>query len=349
MKLKKYIYGKIKENRNILAIYTILSRIKNQDKEMIDLILTIEDRADYIKIEKHGEENPGRIIYVIHEMGRGDGFFAELKMTLLGLYYAERMGFIPYVEWGKNFAYYEPDGVNGIYNVFEYYFEPINTDIDISNCNAVSYSKNAQIAEIASCYGDKGYEISDTLEVILIDIWKRYIHIREDLSNDFEEQIKELFSNKKVLGVHYRGTDFKCGYNQHPVSVELSQVIEETKAMLEKNNIKELFLATDDIIALESFKEAFGEKVKYCEDVYRSDGNQNIAFSELERKQHHYRLGLEVLRDAYILSRCEYLIAGLSQVSFSSRLLKASRNESYCEMVIINNGINVGTENFKYD
>ncbi len=211
MKLKKYIYGKIKENRNMLAIYTILSRIKNQDKEMIDLVLTIEDRADYIKIEKHGEGNPGRIIYVIHEMGRGYGFFAELKITLLGLYYAERMGFIPYVEWGKDFAYYEP------------------------------------------------------------------------------------------------------------------------------------------IIALESFKEAFGEKVKYCRDVYRSDGNQNIVFSKLEWEQHHYRLGLEVLRDAYILSRCEYLIAGLSQVSFSSRLLKASRNESYCEMVIINNGINVGTENFKYD
>lgn len=346
MIIKKHLYERIRGKKNLLAIYTLLSKIKNKDNQMIDLILTIDSRADYIKVERNGEENSGKIIYVIREMDRTYGFFAEFRIVLSALYYAEKMGFVPRVEWGSNFAYYEPEGVEGIYNAFEYYFEPINTDIDISKCYAVTYCKMAQIREISIIDNSQGYIVSEKLESILTDILKRYIHIRKDLLEDFEKQAVKFFEGKSVVGIHYRGTDFKCGYNDHPVLIQKEQIIKETRELILKYNIEIIFLATDDLTALKEFKEEFGDRLKLFEDIYRGTRDANIAFSESNRENHHYRLGLEVLRDVYMLSKCDYLISGLSQVSLAARMFKKSRDEEYVEDITIDNGINKGTKEF---
>lgn len=313
---------------------------------MVDLILTIEDRADYLKIEKNGEENYGKIIYVI-EAGTNYGFFAEFHETLTALYYAEKMGFVPYVEWGKNFAYYEPEGVNGKYNVFEYYFEPINPDVNIQKCHAVTYCKSAQIKEISLTYNSKGYLVSREYEKILADILKRYVHIKRDLMEKFEEQVDQIGADKNVLGIHYRGTDFRRGYNNHPVVLQKKQSIEKAKELIEKYNIEIIFLATDDLYALKEFKEEFGDRLKFFDDVYRGTQDINIAFCKSDREMHHYLLGLEILRDVYMLSKCSYLVSGISQVSFAAQLFKKSRDERFIEKIIISNGLNEGTEEFE--
>lgn len=68
--------------------------------------------------------------------------------------------------------------------------------------------------------------------------------------------------------------------------------------------------------------EIFGCNVKSYSDVFRSNGNISVAFSESSREQHKFKLGYEVLRDTYTLSKCDILVAGLSNVSYAARILK---------------------------
>ena len=100
-----------------------------------------------------------------------------------------------------------------------------------------------------------------------------------------------------------------------------------------------LLLATDDTGALKEFERCFGGKLSYYKDTFRSDADTSVAFSEDSRENHHYMLGLEVLRDRETLSRCGALIAGLSQVSLAARIRKAGLNKEYQDLCIIDPGI----------
>ena len=62
--------------------------------------------------------------------------------------------------------------------------------------------------------------------------------------------------------------------------------------------------------------------------------------SRLNRKHHHYLLGLEVLRDMHALAACEGLLAGLSQVVSAARIHKKSIGGEYGDLMIMDKGIN---------
>ena len=55
---------------------------------------------DFLELRHFGDEYAGRTIYYASETGDGVGFFAELGMTLIKLYFADDRGFVPYVQWG---------------------------------------------------------------------------------------------------------------------------------------------------------------------------------------------------------------------------------------------------------
>lgn len=72
----------------------------------------------------------------------------------------------------------------------------------------------------------------------------------------------------------------------------------------------------------------------------RSSDKNCPVYLDIERVEHKYLLGLEVVRDMYALSYCNGLIAGLSQVSICSRIVKKSRKEEYEYLKIIDHGLN---------
>ena len=104
-------------------------------------------------------------------------------------------------------------------------------------------------------------------------------------------------------------------------------------------------MATDDKKTVEQFQMAFGDKLVYYKDVVRSDGDETVMKSQSQRENHHYLLGLEVLRDMLTLAACDGLAAGLSQVSYSARIQKKSMGQEYRDLVVLNKGINQHREN----
>jgi len=324
----------------------ILAGIVGNDKN-IEKYISIHGNPDDFHLMHYGDKYYGEVIYLIQEAGKGYGFFAEFKTLLENLMFAEKYGFIPCVRYGKKYAYYDEDKKE-CDNPFEYYFEPIGKEIDYQNAVNVLVSKPeyGQSFEFVGNRNADGYHFSDVMVDNLVDVLKKYVRIKPEIIEGFDMQYNELTNNQKVLGVHYRGTDFKVGYDKHPKQVELQQICDMIESALGKYGFSKVFIATDDNSALDLFIEKYGSKVVFCRDVKRSSGCESVAFSSSDRREHHYKLGLEVLRDAYYLSRCDGLICGISQVAFGARLIKISMNEKYSYLSVIDNGLNNNMHSF---
>ena len=76
---------------------------------------------------------------------------------------------------------------------------------------------------------------------------------------------------------------------------------------------------------LDQFKAAFGDKLIYYDDVIRSTGTVMNCFIEKEKENHHYLLGLEIIRDVYTLAACNGFVCGMSYVQFYCPGFKESK------------------------
>lgn len=304
-----------------------------------------------VKINHYGVLNSNKIIYYIAEDNKNLGFFALYRYWIEYLYFADICGYTPVIFTGPDFPYKEKKKVNGTNNPFEYYFkQPASVDVQ-----SVKMSRNVIHAEIVH---------RAMVELILTGKYnnykasKRYMHMMAHIVNKymkFNQSTWEYISNgmkrlhiveERVLGVHIRGTDFRSGYNNHPVYVTEVEYFREIDLLIGKDRYSRIFLATDDMRILKSFIKKYGKLVCFYDDVKRSNKNQSVAFSKDERKSHKYFLGLEVIRDMYTLSMCHGLVAGVSQVTICAQINKLARKESYQDVKIIDNGLNNNTRIF---
>lgn len=345
--MKKSLQGLIENNSVSYCIMRFVSRLLHRDQSFIHDVIMWDKDPDRLKLVHLGEDNDNCIVYIINEQGHGYGFFSEFRCLLEELFFADTLGLKPYVVFGEKYLYYEKEGVEGEYNAFNYYFE-LNDKINnpFSSRNVV-YSMSCHAEFVSRQYSGLIYDSADECEDQLAEVLKKYINIKESLLEDFEKDIHNMFGDQRVIGVHYRGTDFKQGYDKHPKEVKIEQITECIRDALKDNKFQSVFLATDEKSMVSNLKDEFGDKIKYFNDVYRGESAVSVALSESDRDKHHYLLGLEVLRDVYTLSKCNGLIAGISKVSICAKIMKKSRDEKYDYLKIINNGINKSRKGFK--
>ncbi len=329
-------------------LHYILKGIKHiKDEEYVDFFLQREYNPMLLEFESRGTEYTEKPFCIIRENGNGWGFFAEFHSLLDRMIFAELLNMTPVVVWKDKFLYYENGGVDGTINAYEYFFnQPAGyREEDIQKARLVTYSKSLQAPWIEKAF-EKGPDLSEQYKNRLAQAYRKYISFNQKTEEKLQEAYQQLIQGKKTIGVHYRGTDFKANYDGHPVNVKVEQDFEAINEAMENNHFEQIFLATDDAPALAAFKKEYGEKVVCFSDVVRGDTNKSVAFSESNRSCHHYKLAFEVLRDMYILSQCDGLIAGISQVSIIARVAKAARNEEYSYLKIIDNGKNRNNKKF---
>lgn len=295
---------------------------------------------DLVRINTYGDEYRGQMIYHIGEYACEVGFFSEVIFTLFRLFYADDRGMIPYVNWGKGHLYYEPDGIDGEKNVFLYYFEPASQVKSIEHAAYVIHATYEHIHTVQDYFNTHGYDVTNLYMQTLTSMVKKYLKYNEKTENFLKQEYEALIGDKKALAVHFRGTDYRRQYNNHPVFVTIEQEIEEITRLIEKNNYEVIFLATDEQEAISIFRDKFGEMLKVYEDTWRAcEGDESVAYSHSDRKNHHYLLGLEVLRDQYTLTRCQGIVCGVSNLTIMARVMRKAWYEPYENMVIIDNGI----------
>lgn len=328
---------------------TVLYAIKHsRDPEYRTKAMQIDPNV--FRFRELGDSNPDRNIYYIVMGDRGDGFFAEYGRLLMYLYVSDRYNLTPVVRFTEDYLYTESVPVNGYENPFQYYFlEPGGIDPEeAERSRNVVFSEFVHTLNMSLMKERQGlYGYTDNYINIMGGIQKKYIRLNPIVKKYISENVEKILGSGKdrIIGVHFRGTDYKRGLDGHPVYTAAKEQIEKAGELLGKGNYDKIFLATDDSDALQEFKDEFGDKLVFYDDVFRGTGDTSVAFSRGERELHHYKLGLEVLRDMETLSECGALIAGPSQVSLAARITKAAENRKYRDLIIIDKGTVVNGRN----
>jgi hypothetical protein len=262
------------------------------------------------------------------------------------LYFADKFNLTPVIKYQANVICAEDKEINGTKNPFEYYFEPtsdITVEETISSYNVVRYNHRYTIlaSSINAAKGGYSYRVSDIYIDALGEIYRKYIRLNSYVKPIIENDIKKLLAGKKSIGVHVRGGEWKNnGVKNHPVAIPPIEHAEYVSKLILEHGFEQVFIATDDAEAVEVFKSKFGNKVVYFNDIVRTTDDSFVCLINSNREHHRYLLGLEVLRDAYTLAACDGLIAGLSNVSMTARIIKASKHEKYEYENIIDKGLN---------
>lgn len=319
-----------------------------RDPEFRNLVLNEYHSSKWLRVDNYGDQYHGEMVYLIKEFGGEVGFFSEVIFTLFRLFFADDRGLVPYVEWGADHLYYEPNGVNGENNVFLYYFEPVSEVKDIRDASYVVEASYDHIHELQDYFDTHGYDVSELYQNSLSLMIRKYLRYNQKTKEYLEKEFDSLIGTKKSLAVHFRGTDFRRQYNNHPVFVTIEEEIEKVHELIEKKGYEVIFLATDEQKAVEIFRHEFGDMVKTYSDTWRAaEGDESVAYSHADRENHHYLLGLEVIRDQYSLTRCDGLVCGVSNLTLVARMMRqAWYSQEYEDLVIVDNGICVNDKAF---
>ena len=295
-------------------------------------------------------EHPGTLLpnKTIYDISVGEtekkevGFCAEMHHLLYKLMFADEYNLSPRVVWGCGSPYYEAELEKKSNNAFEYYFEAISeaSDYSLSEFANIIKSDTKHILKYHNMILKSYYQNEQSIR-LLAKSYKKHIRLNEYTNRIILEDINHIFQGKnKLLGIHARGGDFKQEFKKHPHHVFPEEYLEKAKEEFASGKYEQIFLATDDENILKMFIDCFGDKLLYYNDVPRVSGNVGIHVKESSRPLHHYKLGLELLRDVYTLVACSSFICGLSHVSFMVRYIKESLDEQFEKVIVLDKGIN---------
>ncbi len=273
-----------------------------------------------------GQLNEDKIFYVI-KRSPGTGLFSNVTFVLNHLRICKKNKFIPIIDM-ENFKtiYNEKKKIKNTYNAWEYYFKKLNN----FSLEEVYKSKNVLITS------DKFFHFftyNIDLDAELIKILQSDIKINNNLLKTYN-RICQKFSNKKILGVHFRGTSYKRSPG-HPLPATKKQMFKITNDLLKEEKIDKIFLVTEEQNYLDYFKKKFPEKIIHLQCCYRS--NKNDAFETYPRDRHRYKLGREALVETLLLSKCDYFIYLCSNVSSAAISFNLNQKQKRIE---IKNGMN---------
>ena len=243
------------------------------------------------------------------------GLFSLLSRVIVKLKQAEMLGFIPVVDF-QNFqtVYSESEIVNGSFNVWDYYFEPVSKfkleDIYSADTLITTTSK-FPIGESQSISSDKDNW----------DIFNKYIKINKTTEEHLNQLRRSFEVDNNTLGVHFRGQEMRTA-QLHPFPPSFEIMKNSIKGILENHEFDRIFLVTEKDKYHKQFKNYFGSRIVSLPN-YRS--NHKNMYKEYPRSQHLYLLGLELLADGIYLSKCGGLITSKSNVTEFSKILNGGR------------------------
>ncbi|MBI2742499.1 MAG: hypothetical protein HYX48_01110 [Chlamydiales bacterium] len=221
-------------------------------------------------------------------------------LTVLGCFnaYEESAWSGVRINFGDQGLYYDPQKGS---NWWGYYFNPVQFG-EMENPVVASHRKIHRFHKTAfrRMSRERGYELI-----------QKYIQLRPEISRKIEEYVEENFKGYHVIGVHFRGTDKK----REAKRVSFDSVFNEIRLSIAKlpSDQYKLFVATDEQQFLDEISAEFKGRVLYIKARRSTDGKA-VHFE----KKNQYELGEQALVDSLLLSKTEFLVRTVSNLSFCS-------------------------------
>ena len=235
------------------------------------------------------------------------GFFGDLFMTLNAIYFCRNYNIEYEVYWDKSLYCQSRKGLNA----WEYFFK--SSKISKSLKLTIEFYPSVAEIEFSTKIKDKRKEYFKLINETLKLNKDTQDHLNIALKN-----IKENFNN--ILGVHIRMTDATTGFEGRQ-KVTLDKYYNEIDSLSLNHNYKKIYLATDSETVLEAFKYKYGEKLIYNQFIRSSSDKSIHGHYDEGIDKDSYIKGLEVIIDAYILSKCMFILKNHSRVSLFSLCL----------------------------
>jgi alpha-1,6-fucosyltransferase-like protein len=278
---------------------------------------------------------------VIRMNHHGAGFFAYFTFALNQLKYAERHGLQPVVDFGYDSGtgpnpYFDADHGD---NLWDYFFEPVDgpTYREVREMLADPDNPTApeDLTSLSSedlwfmhqhdpqslfgyPYGFYRYKLRYDAEWFEKNrreanrLIRKYVRLKPNVSDEVNSFVDRHMAGHPVVGVHARGTD-KGEAGCMPALRDIvppEEYIPEIDAYLRDHPGGRIFVATDQRQYIEFFREHYGDIVLFYDSLRSSD---HRAPFQLETAG-NYRKGWDVLIDALLLSRCDFLLKCSSHV-----------------------------------
>ena len=268
------------------------------------------------------------------------GLTALIGSILRGLQVSEWLNAKPFVDLESfHTAYSEDELVNGSRNVWEYFFEPVS-EVTREAIEAGRFRVIA--ADGAHPHIEGSHDETDYRQ-----LWARWVRPNPTLAAHWGSCAEEVGPSNATIAVHFRAGDMR-GFRNHPMPATIDQTLAATRFLLDKGSYDRVFLATQEEQHEAVFRREFGKRLLSLENFRpsnRSEKNMTpfLTPSVLRRKdssprpQHFYRLGLEVLSDAWVMAQCGALVAGSSNVALLARVM---RDHPHQDQIWIWNGFN---------
>lgn len=284
--------------------------------------------------------------------GKKWGFFANFLQIINHLEWCMKNNFIPVIYWAQETAYYDPKGYNGSENVWEYYFQPVSNlsrdPYDFIHLELYYHSEFSVLWFYAQ-YIDNLWKLPNDTPIKIIQLldhsysstsfdWQRptigagipvdknqkhlydpafrrlvkheiidkFIRLNPSIQEKINIFWTQCMQGKKTIGIHLRGNFL---YNEI-LDVPARCLLDHANEI--GSSEYQYFIATDQQPLLdEASKTLMGPVIYYPFERGLKTSSPSAA-GQLTPKD-----GENVLIEALLLSRCDYLIHTLSQVSTS--------------------------------
>lgn len=276
---------------------------------------------------------PGQIVLRIAMNHGSAGFFAYMLYVINQLLFARRNSMTAVVEFPEctinGHDHYASGGRNLYFdskhgsNMWDYYFEPVGRIpkptarvITLSSrmlwrlhheskASVYAYYYGRHASKRAEGYDDEWYK---KMRLRAHGVLSRHVRLKPHVQTALDEfWRRELAWRRPVLGLHIRGTDKLVSVGG--AVVPPSSYIWHVDQYIGKHPNATLFIATDSPESLSFFRRHYALRV-VARPALRSNKNAFLDDTMTDR----YAKGLDVLLDAMLLSRCDYLLKSSSAV-----------------------------------
>ena len=162
-------------------------------------------------------------------------------------------------------------------------------------------------------------------------LFQKYFRPKDFLQQEVDEFVSQHFTGKIVIGVHVRATD----HGVETVDSKIPSPLDWVKSVhtllfnlglgpVDRLTAKDvtLFVASDNLPALDVFEKAFPKLVCHTQ-VRRAKVYREVFWNQgfIGKYPTNATRGAGVLKDAFLLSRCHYMLHGESSVAATASYL----------------------------
>lgn len=246
---------------------------------------------------------------------RNGAMFSNLWEATCFLRWAEAKSLTPVIDFQSVHPMNRRDTPNS--DAWADYFEPVSSlDVQtaLADPDAVVYSASRGTQFPVHEYS----QIPEYRE-----IFGRYIKLNSTMADYVGLWTSFLDERGPALGVHARGTDMRNA-KSHLAPPENHQLFRLVDRALERHRFDSIFVASEDEGSLAAFVKRYGRMV-VTTDSFRTSARAKLSRMSSNVLEWRYVLGMQVIRDAWLLAHCEGLVSGSSNVSEHAQVINGNR------------------------